>query len=177
MKLFIQLITSLVSFSGVLGKFCRCLSTGSCWPSNSQFASLASEVSQPLIYPVPPKSACYPVSHPSGDCAIVQQYTTDGIWRATQPGSMQEINQETYTFLNGSISACYLNTTIGAPCEQGNIPVIGVDARTVSDLQAALKFAKRNNLRVVVKNTGCVPLSMSVSHPFNVCFQSLLSRT
>jgi hypothetical protein len=48
----------------------------------------------------------------------------------------------------------YLNTTFGVPCEQGSVPPIGVDARTVGDVQAAVKFAGQNNLRIVVKNTG-----------------------
>jgi hypothetical protein len=70
------------------------------------------------------------------------------------PGQMQQPNFEAFEFPNGTIHACFLNTTLGIPCNQGSIPVIGVDARTVSDVQAAVEFAKRKNLRVVVKNTG-----------------------
>lgn len=57
-------------------------------------------------------------------------------------------------FNNGSISACYTNTTLGVPCTQGSVPVIGVDARSASDIQAAVKFAVKHNLRLAVKNTG-----------------------
>jgi hypothetical protein len=45
-------------------------------------------------------------------------------------------------------------TTLGVPCTQGSVPVIGVDARSVGDIQAAVKFAVKHNLRLVVKNTG-----------------------
>jgi hypothetical protein len=154
MKFFL-LLASLSLPKLAFGASCRCFSDSSCWPKTSDFASLATQLSQPLIYPVPPESACYPPGNPSGDCATVRQRTTDGLWRATQPGAMQEPQYETYESPNGTISACYLNTTIGAPCQQGSVPTIGVDARTVSDLQAAVKFAKRFNLRVVVKSTGC----------------------
>ena len=172
MKLLVRILfaASLAIPHLALGNQCRCLSSDPCWPSSSDFASLASQVSQPLLHPVPPESACYPVSHPSGDCATVQQSTTDGIWRAAQPGAMQSPNFETFTFPNGTISACYLNTTIGAPCQQGSISVIGVDARTVSDVQAAVKFASKHNLRLVVKGTGCVPrLLLLMSHHLS-CF-------
>jgi hypothetical protein len=67
---------------------------------------------------------------------------------------MEWINFETFVFNNGSISACYTNTTLGVPCTQGSVPVIGVDARSASDIQAAVKFAVKHNLRLAVKNTG-----------------------
>ncbi|OBZ79722.1 putative oxidoreductase ORF5 in fasciation locus [Grifola frondosa] len=67
---------------------------------------------------------------------------------------MQEPIFEQYIFPNDTISACYLNTSIGAPCEQGSISVVGVDARTVEDVQAAVTFAASHNLRLVVKSTG-----------------------
>ncbi len=67
---------------------------------------------------------------------------------------MQNVNYEEYIFPNGTIDACYLNTTLGAPCRQGSVSVIGIDARMVPDVQAAVKFAGKHNLRLVVKNTG-----------------------
>ena len=57
-------------------------------------------------------------------------------------------------FQNGTIAVCYLNTTITGMCEQGSVPVIGVDARTVEDVQAAVNFAVQHKLKLVVKNTG-----------------------
>jgi len=67
---------------------------------------------------------------------------------------MQNINFETFIFPNKTISACYLNTTLGFPCEQGSVPPVGVDARSASDIQAAVNFATKHNLKVAVKNTG-----------------------
>ncbi|KAJ3520405.1 hypothetical protein NM688_g9166 [Phlebia brevispora] len=67
---------------------------------------------------------------------------------------MQAPNWDNFIFGNGTISTCYLNASLGFPCEQGSIPIIGVDARSVKDVQAAVKFASTHNLRVVVKNTG-----------------------
>ena len=70
------------------------------------------------------------------------------------PGSMEATNFETFMFRNGTIDACYLNATITGACEQGRVPVIGVDARSVEDIQAAVTFVLQQKLKLVVKNTG-----------------------
>lgn len=133
---------------------CKCTYGSSCWPTNTQFQALQSQISQPLIYPAPPESACYPPSNPSGNCTAATELAGDGDWRSDQPGSMEFKNFETYTFANGTLSACYLNTSLGFPCEQGSVSPIGVDARSVNDVQATINFAVQYNLRLVVKNTG-----------------------
>ncbi|KAF5368043.1 hypothetical protein D9758_004507 [Tetrapyrgos nigripes] len=113
--------------------------------------------------PVPPESACYPESNPSGNCTDVQTNAFIGTWRSDQPGAMQAPNLEAFVFPNGTIEACYLNTTLGFPCEQGSVPPIGVDARTVEDIQAGVKFAVDHNLRLVIHNTGHDYLARSVA--------------
>jgi len=69
---------------------------------------------------------------------------------------MEAPNFETFMFKNGTIDACYLNTSLGVPCTQGNVPVIGVNATTPEDVQAAVQFAVQYNVKLVVKNTGYV---------------------
>lgn len=138
---------------GVTASLCRCLYGEPCWPSQQEFDQLASQVSQPLIHPIPPAGPCYASSN-SSECTAAIQGWFDGNWRSNQSGAMQNVNYEAYIFSNGTIDACYLNTTLGAPCGQGSISVVGVDARTVEDVQAAVRFAAHYNLRLVVKNTG-----------------------
>ncbi|KAJ3569435.1 hypothetical protein NP233_g5042 [Leucocoprinus birnbaumii] len=133
---------------------CRCIYGESCWPSDDDFKTLSAQLSQPLIHPVPAASACYPVDHHSGNCSDVQENWFNGIWRSNQPGAYENPNFETYTNKNGSLSGCYLNTTLGLPCEQGSVPPIGIDARTIEDVQAAVRFVGQHNLRFAVKNTG-----------------------
>jgi hypothetical protein len=131
---------------------CRCTYGSGCWPSDSHFQTLASQISQPLIYPAPPATPCY--NSAAGNCSDVRAGWFSGVWRSDQPGASQNTNWETYTFPNGTIEACYLNTTLGIPCRQGSVPVIGVDARTPEDIQAAVRFVAKHNLRVVIRNTG-----------------------
>ena len=64
---------------------------------------------------------------------------------------MKASNFETYMF---NIDACFLNTTLGMPCSQGSVPIIGVNAATPEDVQAADQFAVQHDLKLVVKNTG-----------------------
>ncbi|KAH7921689.1 FAD-binding domain-containing protein [Leucogyrophana mollusca] len=146
----------LVSSKLTLATFpsCRCVYGDKCWPSATQFTQLESKLSQPLIYPRPSGAVCYPTSNPSGNCSGLVDTWTDGNWRADQPGAMEAPNFETYAFKNGTIDACYANVTLGVPCGQGSVPVIGVDARGVADIQAAVQFAVKYDVRLVVKNTG-----------------------
>ncbi|KAF9236124.1 hypothetical protein BU15DRAFT_50483 [Melanogaster broomeanus] len=136
------------------GSGCLCTSDQSCWPSTSEFSQLQSQVSQPLVYPLPTAAACYPTRDASGNCTDVIQNAYDGNWRSSMPGSMEAPNFETFMFNNGTIDGCYINTTITGACGQGSVPVIGVDARSVADIQAAINFAVKYNLKLVVKNTG-----------------------
>jgi len=150
---YITLLISSLSF-GEARPECRCLYGQSCWPSQREFAALQTQISQPILHPVPPPSACYPPGSPSGNCSDVIFHYTDGNWRADQPGASQNANFESFIFPNGTVDACYLNVTLGIPCKQGNVPPVGVDARSAQDVQAAVLFAKRHNLRLVIKNTG-----------------------
>jgi hypothetical protein len=148
----LTIVLGLTSVSSNSTRNCRCTSGSECWPSNSEFQTLASQVSQPLIHPAPPATPCY--NSASGNCSNVRSAWNNGVWRSDQPGAAQLSNWETYTFSNGTTQACYLDTTLGVPCQQGSVPVIGVDARTPEDVQAAVKFVAKHNLRLVIKTTG-----------------------
>ncbi|KAH7886480.1 hypothetical protein F5I97DRAFT_1829115 [Phlebopus sp. FC_14] len=134
---------SAVVFASNTSSGCLCTSDDPCWPSASTFAQLQSQVSQPLIYPHPTAYACYPVSNPSGNCTEVEENYMNGNWRSSMPGSMDTPYFETFIFANGT-----------GTCSQGSVPVIGVDARSPADIQAAVNFAVKYNLKLVVKNTG-----------------------
>jgi len=145
-------LTIALSITSVLSNNCRCTYGSPCWPSDSDFETLASQVSQPLIQPAPPANPCY--NPASKICSDVGAGWSNSLWRSNQSGASEFTNWETYTFSNGTIQACYFNTTLGVPCQQGSVPVIGVDARTPKDIQKAVTFVGKHNLRLVIKNTG-----------------------
>ena len=134
-------------------KGCRCLYGDPCWPPGEVFEKLELQLSSPLIYPRPLARPCY-TSPNLSECVVVHENREDGNWRSDHPGSMQYIAFETYIRSDGEIEACYGDISLGIPCSQGSVPPIGVDARSVEDIQAAVKFAAERSLRLVTKNTG-----------------------
>lgn len=50
--------------------------------------------------------------------------------------------------------SCDISSYIDETCHQGRIPLYAVLAESASEIQTAVRFAKRRNLRLVVKNTG-----------------------
>ncbi|RDX57545.1 FAD-binding domain-containing protein [Lentinus brumalis] len=142
---------------------CRCLYGDSCWPSEDAFIKLAEQLSAPLIYPRPLALPCY--SNPdSSACAAVHARWDDGTWRAEHPGATQHPNFEALITPSGEVDACYANSSIGSPCGQGSVPVIGVKALTLADVRIAVKFAAEHNLKFVIKNTGHDFLGRSSGH-------------
>lgn len=134
---------------------CKCIYGEECWPSPVEFQALEVNLSTALVYPVPPESACYSNLNLTGpSCADFHEHASSTTWRADQAGSMQHPNLEQQVFSNGTIDACYFNTTLGIPCLQGAVPVVGVEARTILDVKLAVCFASQYNLRLAVKNTG-----------------------
>ena len=164
MFLLTPLLTIALILTSISAQNCRCTSGSGCWPSDSEFQTLASKVSQPLIRPVPPATPCYDSA--AGNCNDVIAGWNNSIWRSDQPGAAENSNYETYTFPNGTIQGCYFNTALGIPCQQGSVPVIGVDARTPEDIQEAVIFAGNHNLRLVIKNTGWVNRPLSTQFGF-----------
>ena len=148
---------------------CRCLYGDPCWPSEDEFAQLSTEISHPLVKPTPFAQPCYLpgasyAPSNSSTCTIIAENWDNGTFRSGHPGTMEAPNFETFVSSAGQLHACFLNTTLGAQrCEQGSVPVVGVEAHTANDIQVAVKFAAKHNLRLVIKNTGYA-FSFSGSH-------------
>ena len=49
---------------------------------------------------------------------------------------------------------CSPFTSVDTPCTLGERPVYSVNVSGAADVQAALKFVQKNNVRLVIKNTG-----------------------
>ena len=51
-------------------------------------------------------------------------------------------------------ASCNPFTSRQSPCRQGNYVEYAIDVREASDVVAGFDFVRRNNIRLVVKNTG-----------------------
>lgn len=146
--------TPLSTFASVLRRAatCKCTADQSCWPSQSEFASLSQTLSKTVFAVHPVGAPCHDPLFNQAECSEVQANYFDGLWRSDQPGaSMSQIWES-----NDNITAVCtpFNTTETATCDQGRVPVVGVNATTVADVQNAVRFALKHNLKTVVKNTG-----------------------
>jgi hypothetical protein len=130
---------------------CKCTSNQPCWPNARAFSQLQSRLSQPLITVQPIGRPCFEASYNEQQCEVVRDRFNDGLWRTDQPGAMMSANWEA---ADGMTTSCHFNFSATTTCAQGRVPVIGVNATTVRDVQEAVRFASSHNLKVVVKNTG-----------------------
>ncbi|KAF7377489.1 FAD-binding domain-containing protein [Mycena sanguinolenta] len=85
---------------------------------------------------------------PGGACTDDQWGSA--LFRSTIPGAMDQVNWEQGYDLSPP-SLCLRN---GTTCGQGDVPLYAVEAATVTDIQAAVKFSSVHNLRVAVKSSG-----------------------
>ncbi|KAF9926674.1 hypothetical protein FBU30_003787 [Linnemannia zychae] len=141
---------------------CRCVPEQSCWPSTSTWSALNQTVGGRLIATTPVARECFqPYYDPLKCDEIKKGYHWDG-WRQYQPGAVQQTNWET---LKGV--GCLANQTTS--CEQGAVPLFTVNASNIADVQAAVRFAAKSNIRLVVKNTGHDYLGRSIAaHSLNL---------
>jgi FAD/FMN-containing dehydrogenase len=64
---------------------------------------------------------------------------------------LQQPNWEANNYLN---QTCFIDAPENATCSQGDVPVYGVGVLNSSDIAACVNFARDNNIRLVIKNTG-----------------------
>ncbi|GES57290.1 FAD-binding-domain-containing protein [Aspergillus terreus] len=130
---------------------CRCRIGEPCWPSQAEWRALNASVNGNLIAVRPVGDVCYGSAYDAAKCEEVRSRTNDAAWRVAQPGALSWTNWEALPDLDED---CYIDRPRNHTCKQGRIPPYAVMARTPRDIQEALRFAKRRNIHVVVRNTG-----------------------
>ncbi|KAJ7633739.1 FAD-binding domain-containing protein [Mycena rosella] len=142
---------------------CRNVPGSAGYPKAAAWSKLNATIGGRLVNVVP--TAKYCASLPGGACTDAQW--TSALFRSTIPGSMTDNNWEQGYDLTPP-SLCLRNATT---CGQGDVPIFSVETQSAADIQAAVKFASCNNLRLVVKSSGHDVLGRSTA-PY-----SLLIRT
>ncbi|KAF9348815.1 hypothetical protein BGX26_012807 [Mortierella sp. AD094] len=129
-------------------RHCRCLPSQSCWPNESSWSALSQSVGGRLIATKPPAYECHNPHYDSAKCEEIKKGYFYDYWRQLQPGAVQQTNWEVV----GNKGCLGFNQT--TPCHQGAVPLYTVNATSIEDVQSAVRFAAKNNIRLVVKNTG-----------------------
>lgn len=150
---------------------CRYIPGDAGWPSQKSWTKLNSTVGGRLIATVPIAHVCHSAgafsAYNEASCAelkqsiqtagaatlcviphltIGKQLKPDIIRRQPQPG--EPMNPYFYNL------TCSPFTPIDQPCDLGDRPVYSINVSGHADVQAGLEFARKNNIRLVIKNTG-----------------------
>ncbi|KAF7368363.1 FAD-binding domain-containing protein [Mycena venus] len=143
---------------------CRNVPGSPGYPTPAAWDAFNATISGRLIKVVP--SAVYCANLPGGSCTDAQW--TSALFRSMIPGAADQVNWEQGYDLTPP-ALCLRNST--NTCKQGDVPLYSVEAETVADVQAAVKFASAHNLRLVLKSSGHDTLGRSSAR------QALLIRT
>ncbi|KAL4868327.1 hypothetical protein BDV12DRAFT_209295 [Aspergillus spectabilis] len=147
--LLVPLLTSLAFASP--SSHCRCRPHQRCWPSLKEWNTLNSSVDGNLVAVRPIAAVCHEGGAQSEACQVVQDQWSNSTWRAAQPGAVQYANWEAWPERN---QTCNIETPFDQSCGQGRISLYSTLATSASDIQKTVRFAKKHNLRLAIKNSG-----------------------
>ncbi|RHZ57992.1 FAD-dependent oxidoreductase [Aspergillus thermomutatus] len=129
---------------------CRCQPHQPCWPSPQQWNALNRSIDGNLVAVQPVAAPCH-IDPNSTACQEVTAQWSNSVWRAAQPGAVQWENWEAWPEHNES---CYLETASDMPCKQGRVSLYSAVVQSARHIQEAVRFAKRHNIRLAIKNSG-----------------------
>lgn len=131
---------------GALSTTCHCLPGDACWPSSARWNALNTTVGGRLVATVPIGAPCHDPTYDEAACKSLQN---DWYLPQTHFVSSSSVMQSYW-----ANQSCDPFTSQSSPCRLGNYVSYAVDVRSTDDVVAAIKFAKSNNLRFVIRNTG-----------------------
>ncbi|KAL2839847.1 hypothetical protein BJX68DRAFT_279296 [Aspergillus pseudodeflectus] len=141
---------------------CKCSPSDACWPSADEWAAFNKTLSGRLLKAVPPAAVCYKSedNYNATECqAIVNAWTTSpfhssnpySILDPAWSGAACQPLHKNGTSISGDPNAA------SKGCSLGNLSPYVVNATTAAHVQTAIRFARENNLRLNIKNTGHNP--------------------
>ncbi|EUC48327.1 hypothetical protein COCMIDRAFT_34203 [Bipolaris oryzae ATCC 44560] len=116
------------------------------WPATEAWSILNSTVNGKLVATVPIGSPCHDPTYDADACSALKSEWLNPLTHTPSSHSVMQsyfANQSCDPFSDRSI-----------PCTLGNYVSYSVKATEAKDVVSALKFAKDQNIRVVVRNTG-----------------------
>ena len=86
--------------------------------------------------------------------------SNESLWLSANPGAVQIANWAAFPRRN---ETCYVDSTQSIPCGQGRISLYSAVVRKTEHIQAAVRFVRKHNVRLAIKNTGHCFLGRSVA--------------
>lgn len=142
---------------------CKCYPDDSCWPSATAWQQLNTTVGGNLQVNLPPAVSCY--NSFTGPLGTVSPYDAAKCAEVTNnfPSEQFQIDLPTaglWTYFTND--TCRPTANPADTCTLGHYGVLYIKAQTVAHIQAGINFARQNNLRLVIRNTGHDFLGRSV---------------
>ncbi|KAI1647062.1 FAD-binding domain-containing protein [Daldinia loculata] len=131
---------------------CRSIPGDPSWPSEDDWDGLNQTVQGRLIANTPLAAACHHSSLDGTD--TYDQEKCDALrdaWFFPETHLVSPSSPMAYQFTNNSCNP-FLDPDY--PCSLGYHAEYTINATSASDLQAAVRFVKRHNIRLVIRNTG-----------------------
>ncbi|KXH49751.1 isoamyl alcohol oxidase [Colletotrichum simmondsii] len=134
---------------------CKCYAGDACWPKSNDWNQLNTTVEGNLHAHIPPEAVCHNTfdgtlgtvqTYDAAKCAEVTAIYTDEQWTTDQLG----LNLWKY-FTN---TTCQPTENPEEPCTLGNYGVYVIGATKKEHIKAGIDFARNNNLRLIIRNTG-----------------------
>ncbi|KAI8806696.1 hypothetical protein BJ742DRAFT_815911, partial [Cladochytrium replicatum] len=131
-----------------------CKPSQSCWPSPIGWAMLNATIGGRLIKVVPFAKPCY--DDPSGAACqnLLSGKYADPVLRSNTPGASEYLNWESCGSANCELDLVVPSDAPLGNCSLGRLSVYAVNVLTPLDVTASIYFARLQNIKIVVKNTG-----------------------
>ncbi|KAF7541241.1 hypothetical protein G7054_g685 [Neopestalotiopsis clavispora] len=142
----IALAAAPVFTMGAQASTCYAMPGDAAWPSAATWSQLNATVGGRLIATVPIGSPCHDPNYDAVACAALQDE-----WTLPTPHLNSSSSVMEPYFANQS---CDPFTAQSKPCVLGNYVSYAVNVSSTADVVATVKFAKKNNIRLVIRNTG-----------------------
>ncbi|PMD30490.1 FAD-binding domain-containing protein [Hyaloscypha variabilis F] len=139
--------TSRLLVHGVQGAAtCKSTPSSPTWPSPAIWDQLNQTTGGQLLQPVPPGAVCHPghSSYNATNCVYVQYAWSNEYFHQRDPVSVE--------WNNWNNDSCLPDPDV--PCSSAGYPLYVINATTPEHVQAGVNFAKANNIRLIVKNSG-----------------------
>ncbi|KAF2200040.1 FAD-binding domain-containing protein, partial [Delitschia confertaspora ATCC 74209] len=130
---------------------CKCYSDNACWPSPNQWKALNATVGGTLQVALPPAAVCYNKvgnlsTYNAAQCAeVTAKWADEQFIVDTQVGNLWPL----YTN-----NTCLPSSDPSKTCTKGFYPEYVIMATKKEHIKAGVDFARENNLRLLIRNTG-----------------------
>ncbi|KAI0197065.1 putative isoamyl alcohol oxidase [Xylaria flabelliformis] len=142
----LMLLLTVPALADSLLSNCRCIPGDKCWPSSQKWSQLNATINGRLVAANPLPRVCHKPNYNQTACAALA-----AVWKLPQTHYPNPVEITSPYWQNES---CSPFTDPSSSCVLGNYVSYTINVSSAADVAAGLDFAHKNNIRLVIKNTG-----------------------